>query len=179
VDISILIPKKIFKDLKNSLFAKGERHERVAFIFASINKLNGGINFQLKDWYPVKEEEYRFKSSYYVELIDEMRVKIIKMAHDLDASLIEVHSHRCKKYAKFSSSDFHGFKEFVPHVWWRLNERPYAAIVFSETDFDGFAWIRNPQDYEQLNSIIIGEEHINANCLSIDEVGRGDIYGSI
>ena len=54
---------------------------------------------------------------------------------------LEVHSHLGKYPAEFSGSDYYGFEEFVPHVRWRLKGQPYAAIVFTKKDADGFVWL--------------------------------------
>ncbi len=63
-------------------------------------------------------------SKTYFELKDEMRSKIIKMAFDLDAAIVELHSHPYPEPAKFSYSDLGGFDDFVAHVWWRLKGKP-------------------------------------------------------
>jgi len=53
----------------------------------------------------------------------------------------ECHAHPGWRPAVFSIYDFEGFSEFVPHVRWRLQDRPYAAIVVAGTTFDALAWI--------------------------------------
>jgi hypothetical protein len=81
---------------------------------------------------------------------------MIKRAHDLNASVIELHSHPFSKHAEFSPSDLSGFSEFIPHVWWRLKGRPYAAIVLAPTGFDSLAWLENPTTPNGLLQIQAG-----------------------
>ena len=115
----------------------------------------------------MKSNEYEYKSRYHIELKDGIRPKIIKMAADSDTSIIEIHSHPFAEQARFSYSDFSGFKEFVPHLFWRLKNKPYAAIVFSKNDFDSLAWMETPNIPEQTTELLIDEKHLFPNCLSL------------
>jgi hypothetical protein len=164
--VSVNICREDYKAILRHLFPKEESRERVCFIFASTIKSAGLLSFTLKDWYAVKANQYKYQSRGYVELKDLMRGKIIKKAFDVNASIIEVHSHPYDTPAKFSYSDKEGFKEFVPHVWWRLRGKPYAALVFSQSDFDGLAWANSPQLYEPVTELLVDREKICANNLS-------------
>jgi hypothetical protein len=84
--------------------------------------------------------EFEFQSTYHIELLHERHAQVIKSAFDRNASIVEFHSHRSLRPAQFSPSDIAGFAEFVPHVRWRLQNRPYAAIVWHEGSFDGLVW---------------------------------------
>ncbi len=160
VKSSLFIPRKIYKDIYSYLFPKRVCSESVAFIFATISKTGDSVNFLFKSWYPVESHEYQYRGKEYVELKDEMRQKIIKKAFDIDATIVELHSHICSKWACFSPTDLQGFKEYVPHVWWRLNKKPYVAVVFSKSDFDAFVWIDNPQQYHQMTEIDVDGQHL-------------------
>lgn len=164
--IAVNMRKKEYLNILKHLFPKRIKRERVSFIFASSIRLNTSLRFNLKEWYPVKPSEYKFQSSGYVELKDDMRPKIIKKAFDLNASIIEVHSHPYNTPAMFSYSDLEGFKEFVPHVWWRLKGKPYAALVFSSSDFDGLAWVDSPQDCKPVTELVVDGNNLQANNLS-------------
>lgn len=169
---SLFIPIRIYRDIYNYLFPKKVRLEKVAFIFAKMSKSNDCLNFQFQSWYPVKLHEYEYRSKGYVKLKDKMRQKIIKMAFEIDAAIVELHSHMYPESAKFTFSDFRGFEEFIPHVWWRLNGKPYVAIVFSRSDFDALVWIDNPQQYQQLTEIVAGKQHLYPNGLSLITLDR-------
>ena len=169
---AIFIPKKKFNDIYRYLIPKKPKYEKVAFVFAKTFITNDSVQFQFIDWYCVQPEEYKCQSLLYVELKDEIRPKIIKKAFDLDASIIELHSHPYQIKACFSYSDFQGFDEFVPHVWWRLNGKPYVAMVFSPFDFDALVWIDNPKSPHLLTELIIGEARCLPNGSSLANIRR-------
>jgi len=87
-------------------------------------------------------------------------------AHQLGCCLIEWHSHCGSWPAEFSLSDRMGLKEFVPHVRWRLDSRPYAAIVVANGSFDALAWTDDGPP--QRLSIMITDrgERLDPTCLS-------------
>jgi hypothetical protein len=68
------------------------------------------------------------------------RARVIKLAHERNAILLEVHSHPSGQPACFSPADIFGLVEFVPHIRWRLKGKPYAALVFGRNSVDGLAW---------------------------------------
>jgi len=164
---SIFIPQKIYQNIYDYLFPEGFYLQSVAFIFVVISKTSDSLEFQFNSWYPVESCEYKYRSKEYVELKDMMRQKIIKRAFDLDTAIIELHSHVCLKGACFSPTDLQGFKEFVPHVWWRLNKKPYAAIVFSKSDFDAFVWVDDPEQYHQVTEIVVDDRHFYPTGLTL------------
>lgn len=147
--------------------ADAEDPEEAAFGFAEVFSGDGSVSFRLRDWSAVQPHEFEYRSSYHIELCDSVRPRIIKRAHDLGLSLIEFHSHPFQGSAEFSSSDILGFGEFVPHVWWRLKGRPYAAIVVAPTGFDGLAWLEGPESAVPLAEAIVGQERIAATGRTI------------
>lgn len=168
----ISIPQKIYNAIYAHLFPRKIKAEEVAFIFASVNKSDKAIKFEFKEWYRVRASDYRHQSLGHVELKDLMRPKIIKMAFDYNTALVEVHSHPYSQPARFSYSDFQGFEEFVPHVWWRLKGRPYAAIVFSKFDFDALVWVDNPKNPHQLTEVVVDNQRFYPNCLTLRSRGK-------
>ena len=134
------------------LLDSGRGTEEVAFLFAQYDGANGGA-FRVVEWYAVPPEGFAFCSAWHFELSDETRAYVIKRAHDLDASLIEAHSHDEPDPPAFSPSDLYGFTEFVPHVWWRLKRRPYSALVVSPGGLDGFVWRQRPDVPERLVAV--------------------------
>ena len=100
-------------------------------------------SFQVIEWEPVLTDDFVIQTSFHIELTDAVRARVIKRAHDLGATLVEMHSHLGKWPAQFSLSDIAGFHEWVPHVRWRLKGKPYAALVVTRKGFDGLAWIES------------------------------------
>jgi hypothetical protein len=96
--------------------------------------------FECEYWQPLRAEDYEVQAGDYLELGDAARARLIKEAHDRKLCLVESHSHPGPYPAAFSYSDLAGLEEFVPHVRWRLRGRPYAALVFAASGFDGLAW---------------------------------------
>ena len=94
--------------------------------------------------------------SLHASLTDETRGRLIKRAHDLDASLVEFHSHLAEWPASFSESDRAGLDEFVPHVRWRLKGKPYMAVVVAPTSFDALAWVSASKNPEEVHGILVG-----------------------
>jgi hypothetical protein len=109
--------------------------------------------FLLREWRPMPPEAFEFQSAYHVTLRDEMRPEIIKWAWDANACLVEVHSHGDEGIACFSPSDLYGFDEWVPHVRWRLQGRPYGAIVTAGDSFDALAWLDNEKAPVQVAAL--------------------------
>ena len=128
--------------------------EEAAFVFARASTVDGDTSFDFIEWSPVTPEGFASRSAYHLELSDETRAGVIKRAHDLGASVAEFHSHRGNWAAQFSPSDWAGFEEFVPHIWWRLKGRPYAAVVVSATGFDGLAWLDSAAKPVRLDALI-------------------------
>lgn len=169
---AVCIPDEVYRDIRNYLIPKSAHTERVAFIFMTVSRFEDSIQLRYKRWYPVKSDEYEYRSLWFVELRDEMRPKMIKMAFDLDASIAELHSHPYPSPARFSPSDLAGLDEFVPHVMWRLKGKPYVAIVFSHSDFDALIWIDDPRNPRQLTEMIVGDRHLHPNALALSTRGR-------
>lgn len=139
--ISITISPDRLRTLRKHLFTG--KHEQVVFGFAAWTRDDEGGAFRIESLELVPAAGFAFQSDYHIELSDETQASIIKQAFDRRSSLIEFHSHRTRWPAQFSLSDFRGFDEFVPHARWRLGGRPYAAVVFSESGFDGLAQVED------------------------------------
>lgn len=117
------------------------RCEQGAFLFCRHSaSADGDQLFECEDWTALEPSDYEVQAGDYLELTDAARARLIKQAHDRGLCLVESHSHPGPYPAAFSWSDLTGLEEFVPHVRWRLRGRPYAALVFAQSGFDGLAW---------------------------------------
>jgi hypothetical protein len=116
-----------------------------------------------------------YHSSGYLELTDTTRARVIKKAHDLDASLVELHSHRFPFSAGFSPTDIAGLREFVPHVWWRLQGRPYLAFVLAPSSYDALAWLTDPKDPKTLDYLDIERRILRPTGLSVKQWRNADV----
>lgn len=143
----------IFKKIKDFLLQDSE--ERVIFLLTNKTSEITKIIFEIKDIYLVPQNEID-QSSYSVRLKQISQAKIIKWAWDSGFSLAEIHSHPfSNKNTTFSYSDVVGLKEFVPHVWWRLKNKPYIAMVFGKRDYDALVWIDSPHSPKKLEGVLV------------------------
>lgn len=145
MSISVTLSREHYESLRTHLFLGDD--EQAAFGFANWNVT--GV-FKITEVELIAQEGFAFQSDYHIELTAETQAHVIKRAFDLGACLVEFHSHRSGWPARFSGSDFHGFEEFVPHVRWRLANRPYAAIVLHQTSFDGLAWVEKLSQIDRV-----------------------------
>jgi hypothetical protein len=170
------IPQGVQKNIWAHLLPKRFVREQAAFAYTQRQVQNGTEIFQFIDWVPVPPEGFVTQTRFHIELRDEVRASAIKMAHDLGASLVEMHSHLGPWPAAFSISDLFGFKEFVPHVWWRLYGRPYLALVLCRSGFDGLAWLDNPNTPQRLDGIIVEDLLLKPTGLSRTECDPYDKF---
>jgi len=142
--------------------------EQAAFIFCTAASAGNELIFEAVDQVFLEPNDYAAQYSDYLELTDNTRIRLIKRAHDLGASLAEFHSHPSPRPASFSLSDRIGLRETVAHMWWRLRKRPYLAVVVAPSGFDALVWSRNAKIPEPLAGIDIGDTLIRPTNASLE-----------
>lgn len=148
--------------------------EQVAFVFAQVVRGNDGVTFKADECYLAQPEDFDFQSDYHVSLTDEAQARVIKLAWEYQAALVEFHSHTDPRHAaQFSLSDFRGISDWVPHVWWRLKGQPYLAIVVGPRNFDALVWRMSPRLPEELHSFQVGGDIRRPTGLSIAKWNSG------
>lgn len=165
-DVRLQLPAEIRAALWQHLLPDEHGPEEAAFVFARHSAENAIHSFQHVEWFPVLPEGFASRSAFHLELSDETRAAVIKRAHDLGASVVEFHSHRGDWPACFSPSDWSGFEEFLPHVWWRLKGRPYAAVVVASTGFDALVWLEGPTTATRLDALVADAQLLTPTGLS-------------
>jgi molybdopterin/thiamine biosynthesis adenylyltransferase len=144
--------------------------EQVAFLFA---RATGPQILTACEIYLVPSSELVHESRFHAEISEEVQAKIIKMAADKSLLLVEVHSHPgCEKGAGFSPSDLAGFREFVPHIFWRLRVKEYAALVFGDHDYDALAWMNDPVEPAPFSGLVVSGNVIAPTGVTIRELER-------
>lgn len=151
--VQLKMTDTIFRDIWSHLLPTPAQKEEACFALASVNKTKDSIVFQVVEWIPLEGGDFSCQYGDYLELSHEKRAEVIKKAHDMKMSLLEFHSHPFPYPAEFSFADLNGLQEFVPHVWWRLKERPYMAIVVSPSGYDALVWVDNPMVPARLDQI--------------------------
>ena len=155
----IVLTGPTYRDLYTHLLK--ENAENVAFLFTDAEVVEDSVVFQESGLYLVQPDEFLIQSGYHVSLTDECLAKVIKMAWDRQSSLVEFHSHPSGRLpAEFSHSDLHGFQDFVPHIQWRLKERPFAAVVVAPMSFDAMVWTDRETSPGPLDALEVdGDRH--------------------
>jgi hypothetical protein len=126
-----------YQEIIRHVLPHGSHYEEAVFIFAHHDAAGVFTPVGMKF---VPSDGFENRSTYFLELTEEMQRALFKQAHDLRASIIEIHSHPMQVGAEFSGSDIYGFREFVPRARWRTKDRPYGAVVMAPQSFDSLAW---------------------------------------
>lgn len=150
------MPDGLFNELLLHLLPPGSEREEAAFLFVRPAEGETGI-FDVIEAQKLTAADFQGQFEDYLELADDTRARLIKRAHDLDASLVEMHSHPGPYPAGFSFADCRGLMDTVPNIWWRLKKRPYFAIVVAPTGFDALAWLTDPHNPQPLRAIQSGD----------------------
>ena len=174
--VSISLPESMLSNIHQHLFPNNDRREQGGFLFARFDEV--GQVFDVLEWVPLTGTDYVHQERDYLELTDVTRAALIKKAHDMQASLIEIHCHPGQVKVAFSLADWMGFREFVPHVRWRLAKRPYAALVFGYECVDGLAWLGDQAVPIEINCLYSGSDRLVTTGNSIKYINKG-AYGKI
>ena len=151
MSVSLSFPADLFRKLLAHL--RATETEQVAFLFTDASVL--GEPLRVSELYQVPPESFELQSAYHVTLADDVRGYVIGRAWQLGGCLVEVHSHVGGDPVSFSHSDMWGFKEWVPHVRWRLRGRPYVALVFAEDSFDALVWEQGREGPGPLAGVLV------------------------
>lgn len=153
--LSLQYPDGLQERLVRHLLPTGATREEAAFLFARPNEAPGAYDVVATAF--LSPSDFAHQQSDYLELDDGTRATLIKRAHNLNASLVEIHSHPGPSPAAFSYADLRGLQDTVPYMWWRLKKRPYFAIVVADGTFDAMAWVIDPSAPEPLAIIADGQ----------------------
>ncbi len=134
--------------------------EQAAFLYLAHTVVGDELVFDVVTHELLVRSDFAAQYADYLELADDASVRIIKRAHALNASVAEIHSHPSSWPAEFSLSDRAGFRETVPHVRWRLKERPYLALVVALSSYDALVWAGRGDEPEPLVLEVDGERQL-------------------
>lgn len=156
------------KQLWSHLLPRDSVREQAAFLFCNQHVIGGCREFDVADAAFLCADDFAAQHADYLELSDVARIGLIKRAHLLGASLVEMHSHPGPWPAAFSLSDRRGLRETVPHMRWRLKRRPYLAIVVAPSGFDALVWCDDPKVPEPLAGIQVNRELLKPTNASLE-----------
>lgn len=168
--------------LSRDTWARLEQHlfqddfEQAAILYARTEESDTTLLLREHELFLLQSSDYSYQSAFHIEMADDTQAKVIRRAWELSCSIVEIHSHVGREAEpEFSSSDIVGFREFVPHVWWRLRGKPYMAMVFTPTGFDSLVWRRNAVQAEPLRKVVAeGSESYPSN-LTLNRRRRANV----
>lgn len=151
--------------------------ERMAFLAAT---RTDGTDSSADDWTVTAvmhlddDTDYAYQGWHGVELADHIRPQTLMWSTELDAALIEVHSHGEGKWATtFSTTDLRGLVEITPSILWRLAGRPYAALVVGgRKDHDSLTWSTKGAIPEPINNVVIGTNVTQPTGRALDRLAN-------
>lgn len=149
--------------------------ERMAFLAATRTEGAGET-----DWTVIAvmflddDTDYARQDWHGVELADHIRPRTLMWSTELDAALIEVHSHGAGKWATtFSTTDLLGLIDVTPSILWRLGGRPYAAIVVGgRKDHDSLTWASRDADPAPIANLRVGDNLAHPTGLALDHLAH-------
>ena len=172
----VLISKNLNNSLKAHLFKN--QKEQGAFLFARDSTTNNQLNLIVDDIYLIPSQAWDEQESYYLELSNNEKVKIMKMARERDCNLIECHSHPHQEIARFSPSDVKGLEDFVGYVRWKLPGKKYGAIVCSQSSTFGLVWNKNGRSPVSIDEILVVQETaVNGPALRLKKMWERILFG--
>lgn len=136
---SIFIPAMIADTLRAHLFQN--EVEQGAFLFARAEQTADTLSLVAEESYLVPARGWEVQMDVYLQMKDSERGKIMQMARAKKLCAIDCHSH---PYSGgdvwFSPSDVAGITDFAAYAKWKLDGRPFAAMVWGETSVDAVMW---------------------------------------
>jgi hypothetical protein len=150
----IIIPADIKEKLLAHLFQN--RLEQGAFLFSRREVSGDAVCLNVRGTYFVPPEGWEAQEELYLEMRDDERAKIMKLARDQGLAVIDCHSHPgSKDKVQFSPSDRTGITEFAAYAKWKLPGQPFAAMVWGETSLDAVLWQGEFLNAEIVNEVIV------------------------
>lgn len=154
----ITIPQAIWVPLRRHLFHRNKL-EQGAFLFARATRDKDTIRLDVMDFYLIPPKGWEVQLEFHLEMKDTERAKLMKFAQDGDYAIIDCHSHpHSGGGVEFSSSDRIGIAEFAGYAKWKLDGKPFTALVWGESSVDAVAWCGDFKKGEHVDEIVIGDK---------------------
>lgn len=135
----ITIPAATVDALRRHFFQS--EVEQGAFLFARPERNEAELRMVVEDFYLVPPRGWEVQVEVYLQMRDSERARIMKLARDKNLAAIDCHSHpHANDDVRFSSSDVAGITEFAQYAKWKLNGKPFAAMVWGEESVDAVIW---------------------------------------
>jgi hypothetical protein len=130
--------------------------EQAAFLFTTAGITQTAISLVANDLYLVPPEGWAVQHELYLEMDDDERARIMRMARDRGAGVVDCHSHRGSgRRTRFSPSDLARLPHFAAYAKWKLDGKPFAALVWGEDSVDGRVWFNDFSVMHHLDEVVI------------------------
>lgn len=154
--------------------------ERMAFLAATPQEdspTSNGAWSVIDAMYLDDETDYEYQGWAGMELADEIRPRSLQWATRLGAALIEVHSHGIGRLATtFSDTDLRGLLDGVPRLVWRLQGRPYGAIVLGgRQEFDALVWHDRTSTPVPISELAIGTHTLQSTARALQHIANLEV----
>lgn len=156
---TIIIPSSIAATLRQHFFQN--EVEQGAFLFAQARHDGGELQLDVADFYLVPARGWEVQMEVYLQMKDSERAKIMKLAREKNLCAIDCHSHpRAGDDVWFSPSDVAGITDFAQYAKWKLDGKPFAAMVWGEQSVDAVLWQGEFADAERVAQVkIVGNSN--------------------
>jgi hypothetical protein len=156
---SIIISSGITTALHQHFFQS--EVEQGAFLFAEARRDGSGLQLDVADFYLVPARGWEVQMEVYLQMKDSERAKIMKLARAKNLCAIDCHSHpRADDDVWFSPSDVAGIRDFAQYAKWKLDGKPFAAMVWGEQSVDAVLWQGEFADAERVAVVkIVGNSN--------------------
>ncbi|MHB8732283.1 MAG: hypothetical protein ACYDAB_10905 [bacterium] len=149
----VTVPENLERTVRAHLFQNNL--EQGAFLFGRPIESADVLRLEVADVYLVPPEGWETQHDVYLEMTDAERAQIMKLARDGRFAIADCHSHPASgDDVWFSPSDRRGITEFAAYAKWKLDGRPYTAMVWGEASLDAVAWygdFRQAQPVHQVH----------------------------
>lgn len=150
----LIIPEDIQRVLREHLFQN--ELEQGAFLFAHIVNSSKKFGLEATDIYLVPPHGWQVQLDIHLEMKDSERARIMNIARTRGLAVIDCHSHPNSNDAVwFSPSDYLGITEFASYAKWKLEGRPYAAMVWGTSSVDAVIWYDTFTEAYQVDEVSI------------------------
>lgn len=156
---SIIIPANIAEKLRQHFFQN--EVEQGAFLFTEAMRQRRWLNLTVADYYLVPAQGWEIQAEIYLQMKDSERAKIMKLARVKNLCAIDCHSHpNSGDDVWFSPSDVAGITDFAQYAKWKLDGKPFAAMVWGEESVDAVLWQAEFNEGQRVDQVkIVGNSN--------------------
>jgi hypothetical protein len=153
MNLDLNIPDRIFERMTKHLFQG--RLEQGAFLFAKPEE----DHLLVENAYLIPADAWAVQLDVYLEMKDSARARVMNEARRGGWAVVDCHSHPgAGDDVWFSPSDIAGIAAFAQYAKWKLDGKPYVAMVWGEQSLDAVVWSGSFTKAEPIRRVRILKE---------------------